>query len=51
MDRKSVIVLVFCGILFATWVVVTPKLYPPPALPTRGDSVAETTTVTTGDAA
>lgn len=29
MDRKSVIVLIVCGVLFMLWAQLTPKLYPP----------------------
>ena len=32
MDRKSVFILVICGILFAVWAVLTPRLYPPVAM-------------------
>jgi YidC/Oxa1 family membrane protein insertase len=37
MDRKSVIVLFICGLLFALWMVLTPRLYPPlpPGNPTN----------------
>src|SRR5262249_34954550 len=34
MDRKSIIVLVICGLLFLLWAELVPRLYPPPA-PTR----------------
>jgi len=33
MDRKSVLILGLCALLFAVWVVLTPKLYPPPKPP------------------
>ena len=32
MDRKSVIILVACGLLFLLWAQLTPKLYPPKAV-------------------
>src|SRR6266568_836219 len=35
MDRKSVIVLVICGLLFLLWAEVVPRLYPPPPAPRR----------------
>ncbi len=43
MDRKSVIILVLCGILFAAWMVLTPKLYPPPSPGSLTNPVAEAT--------
>src|SRR5688572_18417638 len=30
MDRKSVLILIVCAVLFLVWAQVTPRLYPPP---------------------
>ena len=41
MDRKSVIILVVCGLLFLLWAQLTPKLYPPkPVIRTNVVAVA-----------
>ena len=42
MDRKSVLVLAACAALFAVWMVLTPKLYPPTPLPPSPPPGAET---------
>src|SRR5260221_4489853 len=45
MDRKSVIILVICGLLFLLWSVMVPKLYPPPQpLPRRTNQMAAIST-------
>src|SRR5438552_11884641 len=42
MDRKSIIVLVICGLLFLLWAQLVPRLYPPPAAPHRTNQTAVT---------
>ena len=47
MDRKSVIVLVVCGVLFMLWAQLTPRLYPP-QLVTRTNILAGATNAVSG---
>ena len=39
MDRKSIIILVICGLLFVLWSQIVPRMYPPPASPRRTNQV------------
>jgi len=47
MDRKSVIVLIICGVLFVLWAQLTPRLYPPPPV-TKTNILAGATNAITG---
>ena len=47
MDRKSVIVLIVCGVLFMLWAQLTPRLYPPQPV-TRTNVLARATNAVTG---
>src|SRR5438876_3773701 len=40
MDRKSVIILIVCGLLFFLWAWLVPQLYPPVPLPKRTNQTA-----------
>ena len=43
MDRRSTVVLIACAGLFALWVLLTPKVVPPPQRPSRTNAVASAT--------
>ena len=43
MDRRSTVVLIACAALFALWVILTPKVVPPPQRPSRTNAVASAT--------
>jgi len=47
MDRKSVVVLIVCGVLFMAWTIIAPRLYPPQPI-SRTNSLAGTVTSTSG---
>ena len=43
MDRKSTAVLIGCGVLFALWMILTPKFYPPQPPASRTNTIATAT--------
>ena len=43
MDRKATTVLIVCGVLFALWMILTPKFFPPAQRPSRTNTVASAT--------
>jgi len=44
MDRKSIIVLVICGLLFLLWAQLVPRMYPPPANARRTNQMVTSST-------